>query len=171
MSEDEPVVEAVEDAPVPDTPAPPETPIVAPLPAKSRRWMVNILLGLLIFACGAVTGGGVALRVAWNRVSTTLQHPEQAPAKSAQRLTRVLRLDEKQSAEVKAILERRFETIGALRREIAPRIDAELESLRDEISAVLHPDQVQRWTRIFDNLRPRLFSPNLKEKPQHRPAN
>ncbi len=174
MSEDEPVVEVAENGPTPDAPAQPEQPIVpapVPVPPKRRRCWVNILLGLLIFACGAVTGGGVALRVAWNRVAMTMQHPEQAPGKATQRLTRMLRLDEKQAAEVRAILERRFEAIGALRREIGPRVDTELESIRDEISAVLRPDQVQRWTRIYDNLRPRLFSPKLKEKPPHRPTN
>jgi hypothetical protein len=133
--------------------------------------MANVLLGLLIFACGAVTGGGVALRVAWNRVSTTLQHPEQSPANAAKRLTRMLRLDEKQSDEVKAILEHRFQAIAGLRREMGPRIDEELESIRDEISAVLRPDQVPRWTRIYDNLRPRLFAPGAKDKPLRRSAN
>ena len=170
MSEDVPVVEVAEGAPIPAAPAPPVAPVPAAVPRKRRRWLVNILLGLLIFACGAVTGGGVALRVAWNRVATTLRHPEQAPANATQRLTRMLRLDEQQSAEVRAILERRFEAIGALRREIGPRVDTELQAIRDEISAVLRPDQVQRWTRIYDNLRPRMFPAPGQEKRPHRPT-
>jgi hypothetical protein len=141
------------------------------VPGRRRRWLVKILLGLLIFSCGAVTGGGVALRVVWNRVATTLRYPEQAPAKAAQHLTRVLRLDEEQSAEVKAIFERRFQAIAALRREIGPRVDSELQSIRDEISAVLRPDQIKRWTRIFDNLRPRFFSSSGREAAPRRPAN
>lgn len=169
MSEDEPVVEVAEEAPIPAAAAP-AVPVPAAVPRKRRRWLANILLGLLIFACGAVTGGGVALRVAWDRVSTTLRHPEEAPAKATQRLTRMLRLDEKQSAEVRAILERRFEAIGALRREIGPRVDTELQSIRDEVSAVLHPDQVQRWTRIYDNLRPRMFPPPGQETHPRRSA-
>ena len=169
MAEDVPVVEVAEEAPIPAAPAP-AAPVPAAVPHRRRRWLVNILLGLLIFACGAVTGGGVALRVAWNRVATALSHPEEAPAKATQRLTHVLRLDAQQSAEVKAILERRFEAIGALRREIGPRVDAELQSIRDEVSAILRPDQVQRWTRIYDNLRPRMFPGPGQEKRPHRPT-
>jgi len=119
--------------------------------------MVNILLGLLIFACGAVTGGGVVARAAWNRVSTAMHYPEQMPERAAQHLTKALRLDKEQSAEVRAILERRAKTIAALRSEIAPRIDIELQAIKDEISAVLRPEQAKRWIRIFDGLRPKVF--------------
>ena len=161
MSEDKPVVDAVEAVSGCEAPAETE-PSAAPAPVprprgRVRRWTVNILLGLLIFSCGAVTGGAVVARAAWNRVSTSLQYPEQMPTRAAQHLTRLLRLDEEQAASVKAILKRRAEAIAALRGEIAPRIDAELEGIRNEISAVLRPDQVKRWNRIFDDLRPKVF--------------
>ena len=152
IAEAEPDFEASAQSALPAAPAP------APRRrGRVRRWTVNILLGLLIFSCGAVTGGGVVARAAWNRVSTSLQYPEQMPARAAQHLTRLLRLDEEQSASVKEILKRRAETIAALRGEIAPRIDAELEGIRDEVSAVLRPEQVKRWNRIFDDLRPKVF--------------
>ncbi len=188
MAEEEPNVEAAQ---VPPEPTPPEAapaglthaePVLAgepiapgsssPAPARrgTGRWIVNILLGLLIFACGAVTGAGVVARITWNRVAASLQHPDQLPANAAQRLSRVLKLDEKQTAEVKSILDRRFQTISALRREIAPRVDAELQSVHDEISAVLRPDQAKRWDRLFDTLRPRILSPGAKGKGPGRPA-
>ena len=71
----------------------------------------------------------------------------------------MLRLDDKQSVEIKTILERRFQNIATLRSEISPRMEEELQSIRDEISAVLRPDQAKRWGKIFDTLRPRLFAP------------
>ena len=160
MSDNEPVVESGETPSVPDTPTAPETGAVVPPPRRGRRWLVNILLGLLIFVCGAVTGGGVVARAAWNRVSTALHYPEQIPDRAAQHLTRVLRLDKNQSAEVKAILQRHAKTVAEVRREIAPKIDTEVQAIRDEVSAVLRPDQVKRWIRIFDDLRPRVFPPS-----------
>jgi hypothetical protein len=160
MSADEPVVDVAEERAAPDTPAPAEMPAVAPAQGRGRRWTLNILLGLLIFACGAVTGGGVVARMAWNRVSTAIQYPEQMPERAAQHLTRILRLDKAQSAEVKAILQRRARAISEARSGIAPRIDVEVRGIRDDISAVLRPDQVKRWIRIFDDLRPKVFPPS-----------
>ncbi len=171
MSEDESVVEISEAPPEAELPAESVQAVPSPPPRRKRGWLLNLLLGLLIFSCGAVTGGGVALHIAWNRVTATLQHPEQAPEGAAKRLTRILRLDDKQAAEVKAILEHRFQDIAALRREMGPRVDEEVQAIRDEISAVLRPDQVQRWEKLFDTLRPRLFSPGGKEKPPRRLAN
>jgi hypothetical protein len=160
MSADAPVIEAVVEDVVPDAPAPPETPLAVPVPGRGRRWFVNILLGLLIFACGAVTGGGVVARAAWNRVTTAIQYPEQMPERAAQHLTRLLRLDKAQSAEVRAILQRRAKAISEARSEMAPKIDVEVQGIRDDISAVLRPDQAKRWIRIFDDLRPKVFPPS-----------
>ena len=173
MSEEEPIVGAVERVPAPNGPVqaePPKAAVTACAPRRKCRCLVNILLCLLIFACGAVTGGGAAVHFTWKRIAATMQHPEQVPEKAAQRLARVLRLDDAQSAEVKTILEKRFQNIAALRSEIAPRMDEELQSLRDEISAVLRPDQVKRWERLFDTLRPRLFAPGGKGKALRTPA-
>ncbi len=168
MSEEEMIVKEGESLSAPEAPeatAVPDTDIsiVAPVsaaPTKKRRWILNILLGLLIFACGAVTGGGVVARAAWNRVTTAIQYPEQMPERAAQHLTRILRLDKEQSTQVKAILQRRAKAIAEARQEIAPQIDVEVQGIRDDISGVLRPDQVKRWTRIFDDLRPKVFPPS-----------
>lgn len=124
-----------------------------------RRWLLMTSLGLLILASGMVLGGILTAHVLWNRLVYNLQHPENVPALAARHLAWRLGLDKQQTGELRSILDAHFNHVRKIRVEFRPRVEGELEQLRSDISAILRPDQVQRWQTSFDNLRAKLQPP------------
>jgi hypothetical protein len=126
--------------------------------AKQRRW-VTLLLAVMIFAAGLVTGAGLTVLVVAKRVQYAIQHPETAPARISAVLQRRLGLDDAQKEQVESIVAKRQVELLAIRRDYQPRVTAELEQLRDEIGEVLTPSQRERWTELFDEYRNRWLPP------------
>jgi Spy/CpxP family protein refolding chaperone len=153
--------------------APYDTPNTSPPPAVSppprRRKRRSILLGIAILLGGMCIGSGLTLRVLWTQVTSLVQHPEQLPERAAQRMTRTLDLTPEQETRLKAVLTERQQGIETLRREIHPRMQAEMEKLRAEVAAILTPDQAARWNQRFEQLRARWWPP-LLPAPQGEPA-
>jgi Spy/CpxP family protein refolding chaperone len=117
-----------------------------------RRWLAA-LLGLIIFLAGLVVGiaGTVAFTV--HTLQYILHHPEHAPTQITNMLTRRLSLDDTQRQKVLAIVTNHQEKIQALRREMRPQFDDQLNQVRAEIDAVLNVDQRVKWDTMFDRLR------------------
>jgi len=144
----------------------PITPVPQPeLPRPRRRWLRTTLFGMSILICGMVIGSGLTLRVLWVQLTEAIQNPDQMPERITHRMTRVLDLTEEQALEVRAILNREYYALESLRAEIAPRVQAELDKTRDEIVAVLDPDQARRWLKRFEFLRKRWTPPAAANLP------
>ena len=130
-----------------------------PLRKPKRRWLHAFLLGGLILGCGMVIGSGLTLTVLWNGLRQARQHPEQAPDRITKHLQRRLKLDEEQTEAVREIVTRRHRNLEEMRAEIQPRVEAELEEARKEIEAVLTPEQVAKWNRMYQMMQRRLMPP------------
>ena len=113
------------------------------LPATRRpRWR-TLLLVLSVFIAGAVAGSGFTVGFAIHRVQYAIHHPEEAPDRITKALRRQLKLDDRQAAQVRAIVVERQASLQGIRREFQPRVEQELDVLRDKISAILNDSQKQ----------------------------
>ena len=140
---------------------------VLPAPPRPSRWPTLLLAGV-IFVGGFVAGAGMAVVVIVNRVQYAIHHPYQAPRRITKVLRKRLRLNNRQAREVQAILTRRQEALMAIRREVHPRVTAELERTHRQIEAVLNERQKRKWRRLFNQLRARWFP--QPPPPRTRPA-
>lgn len=100
-----------------------------------------------IFALGCATGA--LLDSAYRLRAGAARHDSRGggrdPARAFEKLQRELNLDERQSAEVRGILDETRDEYHALRSETRPRFDAVRESARTRIRALLNPEQRQRF--------------------------
>lgn len=123
--------------------------------AKRRwpRWLAMVLLGLVILGSGIVIGSVGTLVVVRRGIIRAIKHPEEIPERTIRRMARRYDLSEQQQAEVREILRRRLHRIAAIRQRLRPHLDAELDSLREEVAQVLTEEQEQQWREDFSRLR------------------
>ncbi|MFC1572720.1 Spy/CpxP family protein refolding chaperone [Candidatus Eisenbacteria bacterium] len=119
--------------------------------ARPRHgWTRGLLLGGLILICGAVIGAAVTSHLLWNRFVRSAWSPDRLPMRMTEHLVEDLDLTDEQAEQVKEIVEGRRKAMRALRDEIHPRFEAELEQMRQEIEAVLTPEQAERWNERIE---------------------
>jgi hypothetical protein len=140
----------------------------AGLPApRPRRWR-SLLLALLIFVSGAIVGGGLTVIRARHGAWWAIHHPEEAPPRIAAHLRWKLGLSDDQTQQVEAIVRKRQQALQAIRREVHPRVMAELDRVEADIDYVLNDSQRAKWHALFTKLRERWIPP-LPEQPKERP--
>jgi hypothetical protein len=129
-------------------------------PPARRRWL-SVLLGIVIFFAGLAAGVGLAVVFAVGTLQFILHHPENAPTRITTFLTRRLSLDATQRQQVLDIMSRHQSQIQAIRREMRPQFDEQLDQIRTEVGAVLNDEQRIKWQELFDRLRER-WTPTLE---------
>jgi hypothetical protein len=126
--------------------------LLPPPPRRSGR-LRRILLSLLLLASGAAIGSGITVLVIVRGLQARIQHPEEFPGRATHRLRTLLRLSDEQAGRVEAILRGHQRSIQAIRSDAQPRIEAQIDQIREEIAAVLNPIQAARWRRWIDDKR------------------
>ncbi|MCC6143939.1 MAG: hypothetical protein IT368_09045 [Candidatus Hydrogenedentes bacterium] len=139
-----------------DSPPTPVTPMNHRL--RRRRWL-SIFLGAIILTCGMVIGSVITVSYLWNRVLDHIQNPDQIPARITERLERRLDLTADQAQAIQEILTERQNGLLAIRAQVYPQVQAELNRARDEVAAVLNDAQADQWRKMFENLRHKLTMP------------
>jgi hypothetical protein len=127
-------------------------------PRRPRRW-VRVVLALVIFFGGMAVGSAATVAIAVHRIRYALHHPEEAPRRIADVLTRKLDLSPNQREEVIQLIAVRQEHLQAIRRQDQPAVQAELEGLRHDIDGVLDPEQREKWNDLFDDAIARWLPP------------
>ncbi|NUQ62327.1 MAG: hypothetical protein HUU20_07550 [Pirellulales bacterium] len=130
------------DAPLPEMP-------VAP---KRRRWL-TLLLAIVVFASGFVVGAGATLVVVRDRLIRAIRNPDAAPEEITAKLKRSLDLSESQAEQVEATVRERQLALQEIRREVQPRVEAEIDLLEERIAAVLGPEQKEKWHALVRRMR------------------
>jgi len=118
-----------------------------------------LLFGVVILLCGMAIGGGLTTKILWNRLLYNIQHPEHVPVLIVKSMEKGLGLNAEQADQIRPIINAHFKNIHDIRREIRPRFDAELDGMRNEVAAVLTPEQAEHWKKGFDALRAKLQLP------------
>ena len=100
-----------------------------------------------IFALGCATGVFLdrAYRLRTGAARAESRGGRHTPEHMFEKMRRELELDERQSAEVRKILDETRNEYRALRSEARPRFDAIRQSARTRIRALLTPEQQQRF--------------------------
>jgi len=124
---------------------------------------------VVLFGSGVVVGGGVTVIVIVRHAQHMAQHPEEMPARATARLRRALDLTHEQADQVRGILTERQKSLMQIRTEVQPRVEAELDCVEAEISAVLTDDQRTQWHALFTRLRNKWLPPLPTTQPTSQP--
>ncbi len=129
-----------------------------PVPAKkSGKWRIilGLLLALIIFLTGAISGAGVTMIVALHKVQQAIHKPEMIPPRMAAEMQRRLKLSDQQERQVELILIRRQNHLQTIRQRIQPDVMKQFEQTRAEVDDVLTPEQKEKWDRWYEQLKMR----------------
>jgi hypothetical protein len=125
-----------------------------PLPPVTARrsTLLSLVLAALVFAGGAVVGGGVTMVVVGKRLQEAAQKPELMPRRMADRLERKLGLDRTQRDQVERVLERHNSEFMGIRRDSHKRMRSPLQRMTKDIERELSPEQVSSFRAHVDDL-------------------
>ena len=133
-----------------------------PRSLHTRTWL-SLGMIVLVFLAGAVTG--VAGTRAMQR-PRELESLDEIPSRVADRMQRDLRLSGDQRDRLEQIARSHQGELRRIRSQFAPELRAEFKRIIDEMSAVLTPEQAERWRekarRRLDSLVP-LTDPDRTE--------
>jgi uncharacterized membrane protein YhiD involved in acid resistance len=127
-----------------------------PAPRRRFRWLRT----LLVFIAGIVVGAALCVIFIVHRVEHAIHHPEEAPPRITRYLTRKLDLSPSQHDQVLTIIQQRQQALLALRQEIRPKLNTQLDELRIQIDGVLNPDQQAKWEKLYHDTKDR-WMPDL----------
>jgi hypothetical protein len=110
------------------------------------------LLALVIFMAGVVVGSGLTFKVITTGFKRFFQDPETLAQHITRRMEKTLDLTDDQVVRVRQIILERQKAFHTLRKEVQPRLEAEMENTRRELNAVLTPEQARKWERRYGRL-------------------
>ena len=128
-----------------------------PSPAP-RRWRTVFLL-TVIFLAGIAVGTAGTVTLAIHGLQKAIKNPRMVPERATLRLSRLLDLDEQQTADVRRSLSELQERLFEIRSTVYPEVQAEIARSRQEISDVLNEQQRAKWDKIFSRVRDRWMLP------------
>jgi len=140
----------------------------APLTKPHRRRLWTILLALAIFVCGILVGGGLTFKVITSGYKRSFQDPAVLAEQITHRMKRRLDLTDDQAIQVRRIILEQQKALQALRKELRPRLDGQIEKTRQELTAVLTPEQARKWEKRFGHIQ-RFWLPPLPADPRDFP--
>jgi hypothetical protein len=150
------------------TPTSPIPPVIQVIFPKRRRW-VTFLLSLVLLGSGFIIGSGVTLVVGYRVIQHRLRHPEELPDRAVARLRKPLNLSNEQAREIKTILRKHLAELQQMRRRWQPEIEAQLDSIEQDVAGVLNPDQADKWHAIARERR-HTWLPPLPPPPRTQPS-
>lgn len=132
-----------------------------PLPpaGRPRRW-VAVLLTLVIFLAGALTGGG-AMYIYCSQAKPKLARTERIAAELKQDLD----LTDRQVEQVKELINRRNDAMTEIRRVIRPRMEQQIGLFREDVKGILDPKQQRKWEAKCAELREKWLPPVPETQP------
>lgn len=132
---------------------------------KNGRARHVALVGL-VFLGGCACGAALATLAIKHAVHHAMQSPQTMAGHIAERLSGFLDLSDEQEKQVEQILVRRHEALTDIRREIQPKLEAELNILEQEIAAVLDDRQRVKWHEHAAAVRSQWLPP-IPDKPSN----
>jgi hypothetical protein len=104
-----------------------------------------MLLVVAIFLGGAACGAAIATLAVTRHIHGGMQDPHSIASHITARFGKMLDLTDQQVDQVQRIIMRRHDALIDIRREIQPRLEAELSILEEEIAGVLNEEQRAKW--------------------------
>jgi hypothetical protein len=127
---------------------------------QARSWL-SLGMVVLVFIAGAIVGVAGTRAMQGPRAIRTL---DEIPARVAERMQRDLDLSGEQRDRLEQIVRAHQGDVRRIRAQIAPQMRAEIRRIIDEMSAVLSPEQAERW-REHAERRLNLLVPSTEHDP------
>jgi hypothetical protein len=118
---------------------------------RLHRWRMA-LSGLVILAAGITIGAAGAVVFLRPTDREPPPDPEAVVPVMVGQFQGMLNLSQEQMAEIEVILKLRMGNLEKIRTEARPKIEAELQAMKNEIDRVLTQDQRDDWQRITERL-------------------
>ena len=122
---------------------------VAPVIRPRRRWVWPVLLALVIFVSGVLVGGGLTFKIITSGFKRSFQDPEVSAERITNRMKKRLDLTEEQVVQVRRIILEQQKAFQSMRKQVRPQLEAQIEKTRQELAAVLSPEQARKWEKRF----------------------
>lgn len=151
-----------------DEQKPNEPSIDAHLPVPKSPWWRAALFGAVLLLCGAAIGSAATMQFVRQKAVEARNNPGHFPDRVVDRMTRNLDLSAEQATQIRAIFENNHETLRSIRRESRQRMDEVFAEIRGEVTAVLTPEQAEKWKASFERARKHSF-PRHDRDGGHRP--
>ena len=124
--------------------------------SHSRPWLRAFLLTSAVFGSGLIVGMVLTSTVLWQRAFNPFR---QAPGFEVERLMNEMQdellLSPDQSKQLNEVVSSHNERMKAIRDEVDPKIQNELESLKKKVEGILRPEQAKRWNERYDGMQRR----------------
>ena len=118
-----------------------------------RPWLTAVVLMSAVFVLGGIAGTSGTLAYLWGR-SPQVFGPDDFPVgRMVQSMQRELALSPEQAIALEQTISRHRETMQSIHAEMRPKVEAEMESLRADVEAVLTAEQAKQWNERFENAR------------------
>ncbi len=121
----------------------------APVIRPRRRWAWPIFLALVIFVSGVLVGGGLTFKVITSGFKRSFQDPAVSAERITQRWKKKLDLTDQQAVQFHRIIFEQQKAFQSLRKQVRPQLEAQIEKTRQELTAVLTPEQARKWEKGF----------------------
>jgi hypothetical protein len=118
---------------------------------RLHRWRMAFF-GLVILLAGITIGVAGTLLVFGPPEGPRPMPPEIAVRVLLGRFRDQLNITDDQADQIRTILRTRMQNLQKLREEARPKIEEQLEGLKEEISAVLTAEQSSKWQEIINRL-------------------
>jgi len=122
---------------------------IAPATRTRRRWVWTVLLALVIFVSGVLVGGGLTFKVITSGFKRSFQDPAVLAERITHRMKKRLNLTDEQAVRVRRIILEQQKAFQSLRKQVRPQLEAQIEKSRQELAAVLTPEQARKWEKLF----------------------
>ncbi|MBL7646236.1 MAG: hypothetical protein JNK74_08625 [Candidatus Hydrogenedentes bacterium] len=125
-----------------------------PTPRKRDTGLLPPYIEAALFLlCGMIIGGGATVLLMDRSFQRMVSEPDRLQTNLLERMEARLSLSEAQREVAAAIVEKHFEALEGIRVEVQPEVKRTLDTLRDEVSAILNDSQRQIWERRFEEVR------------------
>jgi len=122
---------------------------ITPVTRPRRRWVWTVLLALVIFVSGVLVGGGLTFKFITSGFKRSFQDPAVLADRITHRMKKRLNLTDEQAVQVRRIILEQQKAFQSLRKQVRPQLEAQIEKTRQELAAVLTPEQARKWEKRF----------------------
>ncbi len=142
------------------------------IPAQRKRdpgLMPPYIEAALFLLCGMIIGGGATVLLLDRSVQRMVAEPGRLQVSLLDRMQAQLDLSESQRVGAAEIVEKHFKTLESIRNTVQPEVRRTMDTLRDEVSAILNDSQRLIWEARFEELRekwePGSLAPTVEARP------
>jgi len=120
-------------------------------PARKARspWLLVLAVTGAAFLCGVVVGAVLTHGFLFRRTMHEFGPPGFRTDAAVKQIRKDLDLSDEQAGKLEKLFEEHMENMKAIHKDVRPRVEAELESFRSKVEAILTPDQARRWNEKF----------------------